>query len=126
MKKILAVLLAVTMLFGLAACGGGGNERSIVGTWKLVNAEEETDYGLQIEFTKKGELIYGATEDELAEGMLDGLDALVNIEYKILSDTEMELTVSAFLGLASESDTVAYRLDGDTLEFDGATYTRIK
>ena len=125
MKKLLAILLAAMLLLSLTACGGG-NEQSIVGTWKLVNAEEETDYGLQIEFTKKGELIYGATEDELAEGMLDGLDALVNIEYKILSDTEMELTVSAFLGLASESDTVAYRLDGDTLEFDGATYTRIK
>ena len=71
-------------------------------------------------------VITSKTEDELAEGMLEGLDMLVNIEYKIISDTEMELTVSAFLGLASESDTVEYRLDGDTLEFDGATYTRLK
>lgn len=125
MKKLLAVLLVITLLLSLAACGGG-NKQSIVGTWRLVNTDVETDYGLEIEFTKKGELIYEATEDELAEGMLEGLDMLVNFEYKIISDTEMELTVSAFLGLASESDTVEYRLDGDTLEFDGATYTRLK
>lgn len=125
MKKLLAVLLAVTMLFCLVACGGG-NEKDIVGTWRLVNTEEETDYGLEIEFTKKGELIYGATENELADDIMEGLDALVNIEYSILSDTEMELTASAFFGFASESETVAYRLEGDTLVFDGATYTRVK
>ena len=125
MKKLLAILLAVTVLLCFAACGGG-NEKNIVGTWRLVNTEEETDYGLEIEFTQKGELIYGATESELADGILEGLDTLVNMEYKILSDTEMELTVSAFFGLASESETVIYRLEGNTLEFDGATYTRVK
>lgn len=125
MKKLLAILLAVTVLLCFAACGGG-NEKNIVGTWRLVNTEEETDYGLKIEFTQKGELIYGATESELADGILEGLDTLVNMEYKILSDTEMELTVSAFFGLASESETVIYRLEGNTLEFDGATYTRVK
>lgn len=125
MKKLLAILLAVTVLLCFAACGGG-NEKNIVGTWRLVNTEEETDYGLEIEFTQKGELIYGATENELADGILEGLDTLVNMEYKILSDTEMELTVSAFFGLASESETVIYRLEGNTLEFDGATYTRVK
>ena len=32
----------------------------------------------------------------------------------------------AKLGLAKESATVSYSLDGDTLVFDGATFTRVK
>ena len=50
----------------------------------------------------------------------------MSIEYKIKSDTEMEVTVSALFGLQKESTTVTYSLDGDTLEFDGAVYTRVK
>ena len=57
---------------------------------------------------------------------MKGLEMLMKIKYKIKSDTEMEITVSAMLGLAKESTTVAYSLDGDTLVFDGATYTRVK
>ena len=34
--------------------------------------------------------------------------------------------MSAFMGMAKESNDVEYTLDGDTLVFDGATYTRIK
>ena len=51
---------------------------------------------------------------------------LMKIEYEIKSDTEMVITVSAMFGLAKESDTVTYELNGDTLVFDGATYTRVK
>ena len=50
----------------------------------------------------------------------------MSIDYKIKSDTEMEVTVSAFMGLAKETTTVSYTLDGDSLTFDGATYTRVK
>ncbi len=134
MKKLLALLLAVMMLFSLVACGGSENKNAIVGTWKLVDAETETEYGLGIEFTKDGKLRYGLTEDVI-EGLADGEDAddvmaglemLMSIEYKIKSDTEMELTAKALFGLAKESDTVEYSLDGDTLFFDGATYIRAK
>ncbi len=38
----------------------------------------------------------------------------------------MEVTVKALLGLAKESETIAYELNGDTLKFDGAEYTRVK
>ena len=55
-----------------------------------------------------------------------GLGMLMSIEYDIKSDTEMEITVSAMFGLAKESETITYALDGDTLTFDGATYTRVK
>ncbi len=134
MKKVLAILLGTVMLFSLVACAGSANEKAIIGTWKVVDTETETEYGLGIEFTKDGKLRYGLTEDvfdsladgEDAEDAMAGLDMLMTIEYKIKSDTEMEITAKALFGLAKEADTVAYSLNGDTLVFDGATYTRAK
>ena len=120
------------MLLTLSACGGGKNEKAIVGTWDLVDTETETEYGLGIEFTKDGKLRYGLTE-EILRGLADGedvddalagLDMLMSIEYKIKSDTEMEITVSAMFGLAKESTTVNYSLNGDMLTFDGVSYKR--
>lgn len=133
MKKIFAIALALVMLLSLTACGGNQNEKNIVGVWRLVDTETETEYGLGIEFTEDGKLRYGLTEDVFeaiggddAEDVMDGLDLLVSIEYEIKSDTEMEITVKALLGLAKESETIAYELNGDTLKFDGAEYTRVK
>ena len=131
MKKLLAILLAGLMLLSLASCGGNPNKKAIVGTWKLVDTETETEYGLGIQFTDDGKVRYGLTEDmfgddEDIDEALAGLDMLMTIEYEIKSDTEMELTAKALFGLASESDTVEYKLDGDTLIFDGVTYTRNK
>ena len=136
MKKLLAFALAMALILSLAACGGGGNKKNIVGTWHIVDEETETEYGLGIEFTKDGKLRYGLTEEMLAgladgdsqdaKDAMEGLEMLMSIEYEIKSDTEMEVTVSAMFGLAKESETISYSLDGDTLTFDGATYTRVK
>ena len=131
MKKLLAIVLAALMLLSLAACAGTGNKQAIIGTWKLVDEETQTEYGLGLQFTKDGKLHYGLTEDDLTtltgdEDVDKALSYLMSIEYKIKSDTEMEVTVSALFGLKKESSTVAYSLDGDTLVFDGATYTRVK
>ena len=133
MKKIFAMVLVLVMVFALASCGGSKNEKSIVGVWKLVDTETETEYGLGIEFTKDGKLRYGLTEEVFeaigggdAEDVMDGLDLLMSIEYEIKSDTEMEITMKAFLGLAKEKTDVSYALNGDTLTFDGAEYTRVK
>jgi len=135
-KKFSAVILTVVMILALTACGGGGNKKDIVGTWHIMDEETATEYGLGIEFEKDGTLRYGLTEELLTglsdadgedvEDALAGLDMLMSMEYKIKSDTEMEITMKAFLGLAKESATVEYKLDGDTLIFDGATYTRVK
>lgn len=129
MKRLLAILLAAVLLLSLTACSG--NKKNIVGTWELVDKETQTEYGLGLEFTKDGKLHYGLTEDDLTtltgdEDVDKALSYLMSIEYKIKSDTEMEITVKAMFGLAKESSTVPYALDGDTLEFDGNTYTRVK
>lgn len=130
MKKIISIALVLIMIFALASCGGSPNEKGIIGTWKLVDTETETEYGLGIQFTDDGKVRYGLTEDMFEGGDIDealaGLDMLMTIEYEIKSDTEMELTASALFGLAKESDTVEYKLDGDTLIFDGVEYTRDK
>lgn len=131
MKKLLAFLLAAIMLLGLTACAGGGNKQAIIGTWKLLDEETQTEYGLGLQFTKDGKLHYGLTLEDLTTLTGDkdvdkALSYLMSIDYKIKSDTQMEITVSALLGLAKETTTVTYSLDGDTLVFDGTTYTRVK
>ena len=137
MQKMFALLMAMIMAVSLTACGGG-NEKKIVGMWQIVDKETATEYGFGIEFTEDGKMRYGLTEDVLLgltdgeadsedwEDAMKGLDALMTIEYDVKSDTEMEITMKAYLGLMKEKVTVPYELDGDTLVFDGATYSRVK
>ena len=129
MKKLLAIFLAAMMLLSLSACGGG-NKKDIVGTWHIVDETTQTEYGLGIQFEKDGTLRYGLTEEmfgeDVSEEDLAALDFLMKMEYKIKSDTEMEVTMKALMGLKKEKVTVTYSLDGDTLVFDGVTYTRVK
>ena len=129
MKKFLAFLMAAMMLLSLTACGGG-NKKNIVGMWQIVDTETQTEYGMGLEFTKDGKLHYGLTEDDLTtltgdEDVDKALSYLMSIEYKIKSDTEMEITMKALFGLAKEKTVIPYSLDGDTLVFDGNTYARV-
>lgn len=136
MKKIVAFTLALVLALCLTACGGGGNKQAIIGAWHITDEASATTYGIGIEFTKDGKLRYGLTEDTLASlsdmsekeaaESLAALDSLFTMEYKIKSDTEMDVTMKALFGLAKETTTVSYSLNGDTLEFDGATYSRVK
>ena len=130
MKKLLAIFLAAMMLLSLSACGGG-NKKDVVGTWHIVDETTQTEYGLGIQFEKDGTLRYGLTEEmfgeDVSEEDLAALDFLMKMEYKIKSDTEMEVTAKALLGLGGkESETITYSLDGDNLTFDGVAFTRAK
>ncbi len=128
MKKLTAIILAMLLLLLLSACGS--SKKDIVGTWHIVDETTQTEYGLGIQFEKDGTLRYGLTEEmfgeDVTEEELAALDFLMKMEYKIKSDTEMEITMKALMGLAKEKVTVTYSLDGDTLVFDGGTYTRVK
>ncbi|MDD3192599.1 MAG: hypothetical protein PHE47_01870 [Oscillospiraceae bacterium] len=127
MKKLLALTLSLLMILTLAACGAGKND--IVGTWEITDGEGAT-YGWGIRFDKDGKFYYATgtetSEDELQEAF-ESMEALISIKYKVKSDTQMELTVSVLGGFGGkETSTVDYLLEGDTLTFDGATYTRAK
>ncbi|MDO4567421.1 MAG: hypothetical protein Q4B99_00525 [Clostridia bacterium] len=139
MKRALAIFLAVIVLATVAACSPAAKNPAIVGKWQLVDpdAEAEAEYGFGLEFLSDGTLRFGLSEELLAaldedmtdaevSEMMGGMDALFKMEYKILSTTEMEVTAKALMGLVSESDTITYTLNGDTLEFDGAVYTRVR
>ena len=97
-------------------------------------ALSDIDFGMGIEFTEDGKLRYGfdlESLESIAVGadmndVLGGMEMLITIYYEVKSDTELTLTVSALMGMKKESQTVEYSLDGDTLVFDGATYTRVK
>jgi len=131
MKKISSAFLVFLLLFTMACLSGcGGNKSSIVGTWQIVDEKMVTEYGIGMQFTEDGKLRYGLTKENLSEiagkEVAEGLDALMSIEYKVKSNTEMEITISAIFGLAKESSTVTYELNGDTLTFDGTKYVRVK
>ena len=97
-------------------------------------ALSDIDFGMGIEFTEDGKLRYGFDSESLESiaggadmnDVLGGMEMLITIYYEVKSDTELTLTVSALMGMKTESQTVEYSLDGDTLVFDGATYTRVK
>ncbi len=137
MKKLLTVLLVLTMALLLVSCGAkSAIKNNLVGVWHVVDEELETTYGLGIEFTKDGKVRYGLTEDiftaladgdkESAEDALKALDFLISMEYKIKSDTEMEITAKAFMGLGGkQTEVITYALDGDHLTFDGAEFVKV-
>ena len=110
MKKLLALFLATMMLLSLSACGGG-NKKDVVGTWHIVDETTQTEYGLGIQFEKDGTLRYGLTEEmfgeDVSEEDLAAPDFLMKMEYKIKSDTEMEVTMKALMGLAKEKALMA-------------------
>ena len=163
MKRTLAIILAIMIIFPLTGCGIEGlisglsegtpsgvtntKNPSLIGTWELVIEDEastdggeseaalsDIDFGLGIEFTKDGKLRYGFDSESLesiaggtdVNDLLGGMEMLMTIYYEVKSDTELEMTISALMGMKTETQTVEYSLNGDTLVFDGATYTRVK
>ena len=125
--RLLALVLALVLIVSLTACGGG-NKKAIVGSWELTDGDGAT-YGMGVVFNKDGTMTYGLDlggtgGDEWAEAM-EGLKGLLEVKYKIKSDTVMEVEASALFGLAKEKADVEYSLNGDSLYFDGSTYTRV-
>lgn len=129
------ILVAATLLL-MIGCGGGKNKSEIVGFWEITDDENSgVTYGVGLEFRKDGTMYIGLSKDNLAEftdmtekeieQAMEGLGYLYKITYDIKSDTEMEITVSAMMGLAKEKTDVTYSLSGDTLVLDGTTYKRV-
>lgn len=65
--------------------------------------------------------------DETIGIIIDKLDSLLKIEYRIVDNKNMEITASMLFGVINHTSTVEYAIDvsGDTLTYDGRTYKRI-
>ena len=108
MKKILAILLAIMLLAVLTACGGGGNKSALTGTWEVTDGDGG-EYGMGIRFTNDNKFYFSFASEMLGdtaeltaqelEEAFEAMDMLYTINYKLLSETQMELTVKAFGGL---------------------------
>ncbi len=101
MKKLLAILLAVVMVLGLAACDkGSDDEPTIVGTWKgsvdlgtaLKIAAQKDIYvplWLDIMYTFDADGTYSLTVDK--DSVETMLDDLVDVMIEVMYDPDMDL-----------------------------------
>jgi uncharacterized lipoprotein YehR (DUF1307 family) len=125
-KRVFLIVLAVLMIVSLTACG----KKGIEGKWKYVSGDagDLSSFGEGIFITFKGGKVTMEL-DPKAEGVtaeqkqfIQSLLAMMTISYKIVSDTQLELSISV-LG-QSQKETVTYKVDGDTLTLEGAIYKR--
>ncbi len=134
-KRVLLVIMAALMLLTIMACG----KKGIEGKWKLVGSGGDTfgdfsDMGMEgAEFflvLKGGKMTFEFNLDKVdmtdeerqtAEAMM-GMLNMATITYEVKSETEMEMSYS-FMG-ESDTQTVEYTLNGDTLEIDGTAFQR--
>lgn len=98
MKKLLAILLAVVMVLGLAACNSSG-ETTIVGTWKgemdmgavlgaLIQQEVDEEITLKMifEFSPEGKLTTKMDEESAKKAV----DAMVDVMIDMIRDMYAE------------------------------------
>ena len=126
-RRMFALTLAVLLALSAAGCGGG-NQKALVGTWEITD-DAGSACGWGIRFDQDGTFFFAAgaeDNDEELEEAFAAMQVLYTIEYKVKSDTELELTQKLLGGLGGkETTSVAYSLQGDTLIFDGTAYTRV-
>ena len=92
-KRVLALLIALSMIFALAACGGG---KSPAGTYNLSKISEN------------GEEI---TAEEMAE--IIGMD--IGMTLELTKDNKFTLNMGLFGDEGEESISGAWKMDGDSM-----------
>lgn len=133
MKKTMAILIVLLLALCFTACGG--KNAGLIGTWQAVDEEENSTYGAYLTFNTDGTMSYGfdlsdiGLGSESATGSVDfaigdTLGNVLKVKYKVLSDTQMDITAQVLF--LKETTTVSYKLAGDALYFDGTNYTRAK
>ena len=101
MKKVLAILLAFVMVFGLAACGGGGGDEETVETIKIGFA-----FPMSGAAAMAGK--YSTHGADVMKEALGGVIEIKGVEYPIefiYADTEgtEEKTVNVYQKLIEEA-----------------------
>lgn len=120
-------MLTIVFVLMFAACGE--KQQDIVGSWKAEDGIAG-EYGVGLQFGADGAMSYILSSDgEDAQTLIEALEKakeFIEINYKIKSDTEIQITASVLFGIAKQTTEVNYSLDGDTLIFAGTKYIRVK
>lgn len=125
-KRVFLIILAVLLIVSLTACGKKGLE----GKWRYVAGDtgslEEFGNALIMNFNN-GKLTMEL--DPKATGItaeqrqaFTQLMGMTTMTYVIKSATQIEMTMTMFG--ETDTSTVDYKLDGDTLTFQGAQFKR--
>lgn len=139
MKKLLAILLAVVMVLGLAACGSGsgdGGKPTIVGTWEgkvnmggllgsLLGMEVEEEISIKMALTFAEDGTFTAEMDQ--DSAVEAVDAIVDVTIKLIEDAYAQQGQGSLEdALAAEGMTIAdlkaqYKAEMDMDEMFGET-----
>lgn len=95
-KRVWTFLMALAMIFTLAACGGGGGGKDPSGTYEL---------------TKMGSGDMEMTAEDLAA--IAGMD--VGIVLELTKDNKFTLDLGILADMAEEDISGTWKLDGDSL-----------
>ena len=109
-KKVLAVVLILTMCFIFASCGKDAKESPYVGTWKAINASV-AGVEMSVEEVMGGEMIF-----EFKDNGKCTLTLADEKETAAWTETEGGFCVD---------DEIDFEVDGDTAlaDYDGVTIT---
>ncbi len=122
-KKVLLIFLAVLMVLTLTACSSDPVE----GRWKISSGEAMgldsigTDYALVF---KGGKITMEVDLSKIPadqKAQVQSMVSMIQLTYKLKSATEMEISMVGF-----GTQTVNYKVNGDTMTFGDATLVRVK
>lgn len=133
MKKLLAILLALVMVLGLAACTSGGGETTIVGTWKgdmdmsavlgaLVqqDIDEKISCKMIFEFSADGKFTAKMDEESAKKAVNAMVDVMIDIMKDMYAEQDIDLEeVLAAEGMSIEDIKAQYREEMDLNDMFG-------
>lgn len=143
MKTFRTLFLILSCILILSSCTPiGGKKKSsnnpLVGTW-IHKTDDSGKFGGLIRFTSDGKMRYGLPKELVQKAKVkplsekeekalwDGIDMLITIEYKVLSPTKLQVSLtSRLVGTKPQVKEYTYHLAGDTLTLSGETFLRYR
>jgi len=150
LRTVLLILVSL-IIFSLSSCSiiasnEGNEDVRFTGTWCIVpNEPENVNFGVGLKFSSDGTMQftgYGMLDASEVSGKVEQTSGQTSVEinelekafttfsklysatYNVIDDKTVKVTMSS-LGLASESELIAYSFEQDILIFNGTKYKRI-
>lgn len=124
MRKTIVLVIILVFVFAMSGCGN--KNANLVGDWAVVS-QGTSRFGYMLRFERDGRM-YCAPE--MNSGTIRSIDeefrrtsSYYSLNYKIKDSKTLELAVTIFgVEIILKVD---YKIDGDSLIFDGGTYRRL-